>query len=157
MKAEEVLGLYHLYADGLYKFAYSYIGNGMDAEDIVQDIFLKLIQKNIHVAKGKEKSYLMSMTANACKDLLKSGNVRMKIPFDDIWGSVLEDTMSKENSDVLLALKDLPENYRVVIHLHYYEGYTINEIAKILKLSKSAVSMRLTRGRSELKALLKSY
>ncbi len=154
MEKAYVLKLYDQYADHVYRFAYSYLGNGEDAEDIVQDVFLKLLQKDIFIIPEKEKSYLMSMTANACKDLLKSGDVRFKVPFDDVLNTVLGEFMTEQESEVFLVLKSLPEKYRSVIHLHYYEGYTIKEIAKILKISASAVSMRLTRGKNELKNLL---
>ncbi len=154
MKNEEILQLYDLYADNIFKFAYSYIGSYADAEDIVQNVFLKLLQRKLYISKGKEKSYLMSMTANACKDLLKSGAVRLCVPFDDIITNEPASSMTDSPIHMLAALKEVPEKYRIVLHLHYFEGYRIKDISRILKLSASAVSMRLTRGRNELKILL---
>lgn len=153
MKNELVLQLYEQYSDDLYRFAYAYLGYGEDAEDVVQQVFLKLIKNNISISIGKEKAYLMSMTANTCKDLLKSGSVRKKMAFEDIYGTVKE-TFSSEEFNLIGVMKELPEKYRAALHLHYFEGYTIKEISKILKCSSSAVSMRLTRGRKILKDLL---
>ena len=155
MKNELVLQLYELHSDNLYRFAYAYLGFREDAEDVVQQVFLKLIKNSISISLGKEKAYLMSMTANTCKDLLKSGSVRKKMAFEDIYGTVIE-TFSSEESNLIGVMKELPEKYRAALHLYYFEGYTIKEISKILKCSSSAVSMRLTRGREMLKDLLES-
>jgi len=154
MKKDKVLQLYDLYADNVYKLAYSYTGSAADAEDIVQDVFLKLLQKNISVTAGKEKAYLMQVAANACRDHLRSASVRKNVTYEEYLANE-NNNQDLEDSELLHALSQLPFKYRTVIHLHYYEGYTLKEISKILKLSVSAVSMRLTRGREMLKELMK--
>ena len=129
-----------------------------DAEDIVQNIFLKLIQKDIHISIGKEKSYLLTMTVNSCKDFMKSAGQRLAVPFEEVTADkAVMNAFTEEESGLFEALKNLPEDYRVTIHLHYFEGYKVKEIAKILKVSQSAVTMRLTRGRNMLADLLKNY
>ena len=158
MREIEVIRLYDMYSDSIFKLAYSYVGSMQDAEDIVQNIFLKLIQKDIHISIGKEKSYLLTMAVNACKDLMKSAGQKLAVPFEEVTtDKAIMNTFTEEESGLFEALKNLPEDYRVTIHLHYFEGYKVKEIARILKVSQSAVTMRLTRGRNMLADLLKSY
>lgn len=158
MRESEVIRLYDIYSDSIFKLAYSYVGSMQDAEDIVQNIFLKIIQKDIHISTGKEKSYLLTMTVNACKDLMKSASQRLAVPFEEVTtDKAVMNAFTEEESGLFEALKNLPEDYRVTIHLHYFEGYKVKEIAKILKVSQSAVTMRLTRGRNMLADLLKNY
>ena len=158
MRESEVIRLYDIYSDSIFKLAYSYVGSMQDAEDIVQNIFLKLIQKDIHISTGKEKSYLLTMTVNACKDFMKSAGQRLAVPFEEVTADkAVMNAFTEEESGLFEALKNLPEDYRVTIHLHYFEGYKVKEIAKILKVSQSAVTMRLTRGRNMLADLLKNY
>lgn len=158
MREIEVIRLYDMYSDSIFKLAYSYVGSMQDAEDIVQNIFLKLIQKDIHISIGKEKSYLLTMAVNACKDLMKSAGQKLAVPFEEVTtDKAIMNTFTEEESGLFEALKNLPEDYRVTIHLHYFEGYKVKEIARILKVSQSAVTMRLTRGRNMLSDLLKSY
>ena len=116
---------------------------------------MKLIQKNIFISQGKEKSYLLTMTANACKDILKSAKHKNAVPFEEAAAdTAIMNSYAEEDLELFNALKKLPEDYRATIHLHYYEGYKVREIAKMLKLSSSAVTMRLTRGRNMLADLL---
>jgi len=154
MKKDKVLQLYDLYAENVYRLAYSYTGSAADAQDIVQNVFLKLLQKNIKISEDKEKAYLMQMVVNACRDHLRAASIRKNVPYEEYLASE-RDNLPGEESDLLHSLSLLPDNYRAVIHLHYYEGYTLKEISEILKLSVSAVSMRLTRGREMLKELMK--
>jgi len=72
VKNEIVIRLFDIYANDLYKFAFSYVGIKQEAEDIIQDLFLKLLKKNIPIRKAYEKAYLFKMAANMCKDYLKS-------------------------------------------------------------------------------------
>ncbi|HBZ04011.1 MAG TPA: RNA polymerase subunit sigma-24 [Lachnospiraceae bacterium] len=155
MRESEIIRLYDLYSDSVYRLAYSYTGSIQDSEDVVQELFLKLIQKNIFISQGKEKSYLLTMTANACKDILKSAKYKNAVPFEEAAAdTAIMNSYAEEDLELFNALKKLPEDYRATIHLHYYEGYKVREIAKMLKLSSSAVTMRLTRGRNMLADLL---
>ena len=139
--------------EDVYRFAYAYMGSGADAEDIVQEVFLKFIQKKINIFAGKEKSYLMTMTANACKDVLKSGNMRSKAVFEDFCNIAANNVFFEDESGLFIGMRQLDEKYRSVLFLYYFEGYTMKEISKILRISPSAVSMRLTRGKRELKQI----
>ena len=151
MENENVLRLFDLYVDDAFRLAYSYLGSRPEAEDIVQDVFVKLIKSEINIAPGKEKSYLLTMIANACRDYFRSGAVTHRAPFDDAVGTDMEPKTAEEDTEMFYAVAKLPEKFRVVIHLHYYEGYTIKEIADILNLTASAVSMRLTRAKENLR------
>ena len=71
MKNDEVVRLFDLYAGDLFRFALSYMGSKQDAEDVVQEVFLKLLNKTVFLKADYEKAYLMKMTANGCKNLLK--------------------------------------------------------------------------------------
>ncbi len=83
MNNEDVLRFFDLYADDAFRLAYSYLGSRPDAKDVVQDVFVKLIRSDITIAKGKEKSYILTMTANRCRDFLKSADVVCNAPFED--------------------------------------------------------------------------
>ena len=151
MNNEAVLRLFDTYADDAFRLAYTYLGSRADAEDVVQDVFVKLIRSDITITKGKEKSYILTMTANKCRDFLKSASVAFNAPFEDASevGSDIE--IDEDDTEMYAAVAELPDKLRVAIHLHYYEGYSLKEIAEILDIAPSAVSMRLTRAKDILK------
>ena len=151
MNNEAVLRLFDTYADDAFRLAYSYLGSRPDAEDVVQDVFVKLIRSDITIEKGKEKSYILSMTANKCRDFLKSASVAFNAPFEDASevGSDIE--IDEDDTEMYAAVAELPDKLRVAIHLHYYEGYSLKEIADFLDIAPSAVSMRLTRAKEILR------
>ena len=151
MNNDKVLLLYDLYADRIYKLAYSFTGSGADAEDIVQNVFIKLLSQDIHITDGKEESYLLRMAANACRDHLRAVKSHGVVPFDDLLEKSADQTFSDEEKELIRAIQKLPYKQRVVIHLFYYEGYSVKEISKMLGISMSGVTMRLTRGRKYLK------
>ena len=151
MNNEAVLRLFDTYADDAFRLAYTYLGSKPDAEDVVQDVFLKLIRSDITITKGKEKSYILTMTANKCKDFFKSADASLKAPFEDAADVGSEIEIDEEDTEMYEAVSELPETLRVAIHLHYYEGYSIKEIAGILDIAPSAVSMRLTRAKELLR------
>lgn len=155
MKNDAVLRLFSLYGDDLYRFALSYVGSKCEAEDIVQDVFVKLISRPFVIRREKEKSYLLKITANACKDYLKSPRYRTHTDIDD-YAEVIGTTEDypSENDSLYKALSQINEKFRMPIYLHYYEGYSYKEISGILKLSESAVAMRISRGKEELKKAL---
>ena len=151
MNNEAVLRLFDTYADDAFRLAYTYLGSRPDAEDVVQDVFVKLIRSDITITKGKEKSYILTMTTNKCRDFLKSADVVFKAPFDDVVEAGSDIEIDEDDTEMYEAVSELPEKLRVAIHLHYYEGYSLNEIARILDIAPSAVSMRLTRAKEILR------
>lgn len=140
------------YTRNMYRLAFSYCRNREDAEDVVQEVFLKLLrQKSEFLDEQKLRSWLLKVTVNACMDLLRS-------PWRGRCCALKEATeptvLMQEESELMLAVLNLPAKYRGVIHLYYYEDYSITEIAGILNVSESAVRMRLMRARQKLKEQL---
>ena len=138
---------YDAYGAMVYRLAMVYLGRTADAEDVTQEVFCRLLWKSPVFADGAhEKRWLLQVTANLCKDQLK-GFWRKR-------AAALEADIPAEyeaDRGVLEAILALPETYKGPIHLHYYEGYSVAEVAEILGLSPSAVKMRLKRGREQLK------
>lgn len=145
----EVLDLFHHYRDDVYRLAMSYIGNPQEAEDICQTVFMKLLEQGA-LSPGKEKAWLMQVTANQCRSLLRSAWWRHTVALEETIPAPASGT-----DDTLQAVMKLPHKYRVVIYLRYYEKYTAVEIGKLLKIPASTVTTRLARGRQQLKSLLK--
>ena len=140
---------YGLYADMLYRLSLSYMKNKEDAEDVVQEVFTKYFC-GLHLPMNaeQEKAWFLRVTINQCHDTLRKKGYRMHASLDEVAET------AKEESDtgyLQEALQKISEKYRGVVILHYLEGYSVEEIAKILHLSTSAVKMRLKRGREFLK------
>ena len=150
MEKQQIARLYEAYAKDVYRLALSWLRSTEDAEDILQNVYLKLLDKNITVQPGKEKAWLLKCTANSCKDHLRS-----------FWHSKtqgLDDKLvlpTPEDRSVWEAVGKLKPIYRAVIHLYYYEGYRQDEIARILGISQTAVQTRMQRARDYLKKELK--
>ncbi len=140
------------YAPSLYRLACSYCGNRSDAQDAVQEVFLKYLQ-HPPVCDGPEKlrAWLMTATANKCKDMLRSAHRRRTAPLTDLPAPP-EDT--DEVLEVRAALEKLPQKLRGVVYLFYYEQLPTRQIAEILHLSDTAVRSRLHTARKQLKDLL---
>lgn len=155
MKNDEVVRLFDLYAGDLFRFALSYMGSKQDAEDIVQDVFLKLLNKTVFLKADYEKAYLMKMTANGCRNLLKSPAHKTGVDLE----SATEELacfyeLGEDDKEVYDALMKMDETLRIPLYLHYYEDYSYKDVAKFLKLSESAVAMRIKRGKEQMKARL---
>lgn len=133
------------HSGSMLRAAYSVLKSTEDAEDAVQDAFLKLIQKKPHFKSSEhEKAWLLRVTINISKNMLKSAS-RNNLPVTE------EILFSDEKSELITVVMSLPERYRTVIHLYYYEGYSIKETAAILKLPAATVGTRLARARNLLK------
>lgn len=140
------------YTNAIFRLSYTYLKNTHDAQDICQTVFVKLLTTPMEFENEQhEKSYILRMTANACKNVLRSPWRKKTCSLD-----VCADIPVPEPTDnaVLAAVNALPTGYRSVIYLHYYEGYQAAEIADILGISTSAVYTRLNRARAKLKKML---
>lgn len=138
------------YIDTVYRLALSRTKSPEYAEDITQDVFVKLMQTSKKFESGEHiKAWLITVTINCTKDLFLSSWFRKTEGLDENISA--EET---EKSDLYYALMKLPQKYRTVIHLHYYEGYRINEIARITKATEGTVKSQLHRGREMLKNIL---
>lgn len=146
MDKQEVTRLFDLYRDDVFRLAFSYLRSRQDAEDICQTIFLKLLEQNITLLPGKEKSWLLTATANACKNHLRTLRFHPTTSLEEL-------PLTWEDADrtVIQTVLSLPPKYRIPIHLYYYEGCSQEEIAKILGLTRTAVQTRMARGRAMLR------
>ena len=140
--------LFRRYCNDVYRLALSYTRSPQEAEDVSQTVFLKLLE-HPGITPGKEKAWLMQVTANQCRSLLRSSWWKATVPLEDCTHA------APENRGILQEVLALPPKYRVVLYLHYYECYSTAEIAKLLKISQTAVTTRLARGRQQLQTRLK--
>lgn len=143
------------YGRMLFRTAYLYVGNSADAEDILQEVFMKYLSGKYRFKDSEhEKAWFIRVTQNKALDFLKRKG-RKNVSLDEINELTYEkDTYS---ADVLNKVMALPEKYKSIVMLYYYDGYSVDEIAAILKISKSAVKMRLKRSREILKTELEDY
>ncbi len=142
------------YKNNLYAIAFNVCKNAYDAEDVVQDTFIQYIsQRKEYDNEQHLRAWLIRVAINMAKNKSTAFFRRNALPLEDYAESLSFET--PEASELFLAVMALPESYRVVIHLYYYEDYTVSEIAKILRLSESNVKVRLSRGRNMLKDTLK--
>ncbi len=147
----DVLSLYEEHKNMVYRLALSYLKSRADAEDICQTAFMKLLEHQHTITPGKEKSWLASVTVNLCKNLLKSAAVRQSEP--------LNEDISFEPRDpiwVVQAVMDLSPTERAAVYLHYFEGYSTAETARILGTSQTAVTTRLGRAHKHLRNRLEA-
>lgn len=145
----DITQIYNDNKNSVYRLALTYLHSQPDAEDVCHDVFIKMIEHQNSIFPGKEKSWLLTVTANECKNRLK------------FWkrhgNETLSDFISAEESksdDVLDTVLSLSVKERTAIYLYYYEGYTTQEIAGIFKISASAVRSRIERARKHLKTRL---
>ena len=132
------------YGDMLYRICLVMLKNTADAEDAVQDTFIRYMQKAPAFSSDEhEKAWLIKVTANICKDMLRQRNRTAELDEDAL--NTL--TAADEDSHILEALTQIPEKFRIVLTLHYIEGYKVNEIAEMIGKTSSAVKMRLAKGR----------
>lgn len=141
-----------LYHQTIYRVAFSYLHNAAEAEDAVQEAFVKLFNTDKHFTSDEHcKAWLIRVVINHSKNLLRSFRYTHTEELDE--AITVENLAECELAD---ALSSLPPKYRVVIHLHYFEGYSTSEIAKILGISATAVTTRLARAREKLRNFMKA-
>lgn len=141
------------YSDMIYRIAWQYTKSIHDAEDILQETLFRLIENNPTFNDDEhEKAWLIRVTVNLCRDRLRSVQFRRIISLEDVQEQTL--TYEDKNNDILDIVMHLPPKYRIVLYLYYYESYTINDIAKILKTKPNTISSRLTRARAQLKLII---
>lgn len=143
---------YEKYSKLLFRIAFLHLGNVYDAEDALQNVFMKLLYNSPRFSDDEyEKAWLIRVTQNHCKNVLKSSARKTSCELNE---ELAEDKQSDLHKaiDISQKIRALPANY-----LHYYEDMTTEQISKILKISQSAVKMRLKRGRELLKNELEEY
>lgn len=142
------------YGSMLYRIAFVMMKNAFDAEDVVQDTLIKYIE---HIESGKSfgtdehrKAWLIRVDSNLCKNRLRFYKNHPKISVEQLSRFYEKE----EDTRLMDSLLLLPTRYREILLLYYVEGYQGKEIARMLKLSESAVRKRLERGREKLRAIL---
>lgn len=142
------------YQQNLYAVALNICKSPQDGEDVVQDTLLAYLSTHKDFETEEHiRAWLLRVAINKAKNKTTSFFRRRCVPFEDYVETLTFET--PESSLIFDGVMALPEKYRVVIHLFYYEDYSAKEIAQILKLSESNVKVRLSRGRTMLKQTLK--
>ena len=139
--------VYETYGPALYRFCLLQMKNPADAEDVLQDVFVKrLYQAPKFKSPEHERSWLYQVALNLCRDEWRRSR-RSELPLAAAAGV----SLPPEELSLLDQVSNLPEKQRTVLHLHYYQGYGLQEIARLLGVTVPAVKMRLKRGREALR------
>lgn len=140
------------YIDTVYRVAFHYLKSASDADDVTQDVFFKLLREEKDLkSEAHVRNWLIRVTINECKNLTRKHWWRQE-NIDDYAAQISFD--DPKHSDLFYAVMALPKRYRLPIYLHYYEEYSTQEIADILKEPKNTVCTQLRRGRELLKNAL---
>lgn len=151
---QSIKELVSLYQSNLFAIAFNVCKNAQDAEDIVQDTFIQYyISKKEFDNEQHLRAWLIRVAVNKAKNANRTFWRQNKLSLEDYMESLTFET--PEDERLFETVMSLPEKYRIVIHLFYYEDYAVREIADILKLSESNVKVRLSRGREMLRKILK--
>ncbi len=154
MNTKEYERLVAGYLDCIYRIALNGCKNHADAEDVVQNTFLKLWQRQEGFAENEQaKRWLIRVAVNECNSMWRSCWKRRTSYLEELTGEPA--FSAPEKSELYYAVRELPLKYRQVVHLYYFEDYSVKEIAEIMSLSETAVQTRLLRARQKLKERLK--
>ncbi len=139
------------YGDMVLRLAFLRMGNMPDADDVMSDVFLRLV-RNSHKIKSEEhqKAWLIRATINCCNNLFKKYKKMNHVRITEV-DSIYE--MSDDS--VLPAVLNLPEHQKTVVYMHYFEGYSVEEIARLCGIAVGTAKSRLSRARETLKNTLK--
>ena len=141
------------YADMVFRLAYSYLKNRADAEDVMQETLLKLYAQPPFEDPEHQRYWVVRVAVNECKRLLRSPWRRRTGPLEDLPETAALD--SPAQSELFCQVMALPTRYRAAIYLHYYEGYSVREIATAMNAKPSTVQTWLMRARGQLRTSLK--
>ena len=154
MEASEFNRIAEQYTDIVYRSALSYCKNKNDAEDAVQNTFLKLLKTDLKFNDEEHiRKWLIRGAVNECKNIWKSFWHKNVTSFDELEKEPVY--IEPVKRELFNQVMKLPQKYSVVIHLYYYEGYSVKEIAQILEISDTNVQTRLMRARNKLREQLK--
>lgn len=143
------------FGPSLYRLAFSYCRQRQDAEDVVQEVMIKYLNHGRRFGSEAElRHWLFKVTANQCRDLLRSAWKTRTVPLDGGPDLPAENRNRDEHLALEQAMDRLDPKYRAVLYLYYYEDLPVEQVARILSLTGTAVRSRLDRGRKQLRALL---
>ncbi len=139
------------YFDMIYKLSLSQTKSRDYADEVVQDVFIRFINSDKKFESDEHiKAWLIRVAINCCHNMFSNSWAKKTVPLSE---DIVFDT--KEKGDVYYAVLELPQKYRAVIHLFYYEEMSVAEISKVLKTNSSTVKSQLSRARKMLKEKLK--
>ena len=145
---EEMSSAIEKYGDLLYRTCLLMLKNTTDADDVVEDTYITYMQKSPEFSDSEhEKAWLITVASNKCRNMLRYKKRHHTEPESALDTLVQDD----EKYYILECLMSLPDKFRIVLALHYVDGYKVDEISKIIVKSVSAVKMRLQKGRELLK------
>ncbi len=147
-------GIYIKYRDRVFAVGFNYFRNSMDADDVVQETFLKLLRSNKDFESEEHlRNWIMKVAVNECKRVTLSSWFKRRESLEEYADKLTFEEVG--DRDLFENVMRLPKNYRQVTHLFYYEGYSVKEIAGILGIRETTVTTRLSRARKKLKDQLK--
>ncbi|MBQ1630037.1 MAG: sigma-70 family RNA polymerase sigma factor [Firmicutes bacterium] len=147
-------GIYIKYRDRVFAVGFNYFRNSMDADDVVQETFLKLLRSNKDFESEEHlRNWIMKVAVNECKRVTLSSWFKRRESLEEYADKLIFEEAG--DRDLFDKVMRLPKNYRQVTHLFYYEGYSVKEIAGILGIRETTVTTRLSRARKKLKDQLK--
>ncbi len=156
---EEVIKAYESYYNMVWKICLTQLGNEHDAYDAVQETFMRFI-KCAKKLCGEEhkKAWLIRTAVNYCRDVMKSSWKKKRADMEGVClGAVIADgSLGDESREVINALMELPDKYRIILYLYYYEGYTLKEISHILKVNDSTLRSRFAAAKKMMKEYLEN-
>ena len=149
--ASDAAAFVRRYSGMILRLCFTYSLGRADAQDICQNVFLKLLQSDRRFdGEGETRAFIIRVTINECKDVLKSGWRRRSVPLDELIEREVP-FLPSEDTGVLAAVQRLPVRYREAVYLYYYEGYNAEEIAAMVGAKPAAVRQRLARAREKLR------
>lgn len=147
---------FHQYSDMVYRIALNSVRSIAVAEDITQEVFLKLLEKSVSFESMQhEKAWLIRVTINFCKNYLKSGWFRKITELTEDIPYTRKTLYTLEQMELYHQLMKLKEQERTIVYLYYYEEYTLAEIAKILEINSNTVATKLRRAKEKLRFHMK--
>ena len=149
--------LYEKYATDVLRVSYFYLGDRQRAEDVCQDVFVRLITTNPDLQEGREKAWLLKVAMNRCRDLWRGAWLKRVVlggPAFELIPAPDEFSRIGDRQEMMAAINKLPAMFKEVILLHYYQGFGISDIAEMMELPEGTISSRLSRARKKLEEVL---
>jgi len=145
--------LYRLYATDVLRVSYYYLGNREQAEDVMQDVFVKLITNQPELEQGREKAWLFKVALNRCRDIWRGSwfkKIVLGHPAFELFLAPDEIGTTADKYALAEAVNHLRPEFKEVVLLFYYQGFSVTEISGMLGIAEGTVSSRLSRARNKL-------
>ena len=150
--------LYRLYATDVLRVSYYYLGNREQAEDVTQDVFVRLITNQPELEQGREKAWLLKVALNRCRDIWRGSwfkKVVLGHPAFELFPAPDDIGTAADRYALAEAVSRLRPEFKEVVLLFYYQGFSVSDIASMLDIAEGTVSSRLSRAREKLQKDLK--